>query len=246
MGHRSVKRLAVFSVARSLRMRTLQARAVGPFGFQPDNNATRIFEYPWAFHAVPVGPGDMVVDLGGSLAGLQFVLSKQGARVVNVDPSESASMGWGVDERTFATLNRAFGTSVELRKEFLEDAKIEADSIDRIYCISTIEHIPIEELPSLARELRRILKPGGFAVFTIDLFFDLAPFTNRECNVSGRNIDVCWLVGQSGLELFEGETSELFGYPDFDPPDILSRGMEFAQGDYAFNVAQAFVLRKPH
>src|SRR4051794_32914880 len=38
----------------------------GPFGFQPDNNRTRIAEYPWAFFATPLEPGMKAVDIGGS------------------------------------------------------------------------------------------------------------------------------------------------------------------------------------
>jgi SAM-dependent methyltransferase len=184
--------------------------------------------------------------LGGSLGGFQFVLSKQGAKVINVDPGDSATMGWPVDHRTIARLNKAFGTNVELRKEFLQHAKITPGSIDRIYCISTIEHIPLAQLPELAHEVHRVLKPGGFAVMTIDLFFDLAPFTNRESNIHGRNVDVAWLVSQTQLELHQGDRAELFGYPEFDPQLVLSRAMEFTQGNIALNVAQALVLRKPH
>ena len=236
--------MAVSKLAKRFGSLEWQARAVGPFGFQPDNNATRTFEYPWAFHAVPVGPGHTVVDLGGSLGGLQFVLSKQGARVVNVDPAENASMGWPVDGQTIARLNGAFGTAVELRKTFLEDAGFASGSVDRLYCISTLEHVPASELASLAREIGRILKPGAFAVLTIDLFYDLAPFTSRSSNLHGRNIDVRALVADSGLDLHIGDQSQLCGYPEFDPEAILSRAMEFVQGNIALNTAQALVLKK--
>src|SRR5438046_146307 len=70
-----------------LRRREVQWRAprlVGPFGFQL-NNDTRRFEYPWAFHSVPVEPGMRCLEVGGSLSGFQFVLAWSGAEVVNVD-----------------------------------------------------------------------------------------------------------------------------------------------------------------
>jgi 2-polyprenyl-3-methyl-5-hydroxy-6-metoxy-1,4-benzoquinol methylase len=244
-GHVEPTRRVIHSLAKRLRLPVVQARAIGPFGFQSGNNATRRFEYPWAFYAVPVSSDHTVIDLGGSLGGLQFVLAKQGARVINVDPSETATMGWAVDHKTIALLNRAFGTSVELRRRFLQDASIEEDSVDRIYCISTIEHIPQDELPELAATIGRILKPGGFAVLTVDLFFDLAPFTDRISNYHGTNVNIRWLIEKTGLKLFRGETSELFGYPEFDSSSILSRAMEFTQGNVALNVAQAVVLQKP-
>jgi len=152
-GYQTLARRAAYAVVRRLGALRLQARALGPFGFQPDNNATRRFEYPWAFHAVAVEPGHVCIDLGGSLGGLQFVLSKQGARVVNIDPSEQAPMGWPLDQDTFAALNRAFGTSVELRRTFLQDAGVPDSSVDRLYCISTLEHVPDGDRLRLAAEM---------------------------------------------------------------------------------------------
>ena len=222
----------------------LQAKAIGPFGFQPDNNATRSFEYPWAFFAVPVNSSHTVIDLGGSLGGLQFVLSSAGAQVITVDPAESAAMGWPLDTTVLRRLNRVFGTTVELRKCFLADAGFADKSVDRVYCISTLEHIPHADALSTGETIARVLRPGGFAVLTVDLFYDLAPFTSRQTNAHGRNLDVREFVEASGLELYSGDRSELCGYPEFDPQGILSRAMEFVQGDIALNTAQCLVLRK--
>lgn len=222
----------------------VQARVLGPFAFQPGNSSTRRFEYPWAFHAVPVEAGKVVVDLGGSLGGLQFVLSRAGAKVINVDPGEKAAMGWPVSGVTIAALNRAFGTSVELRSAFLHEAGLADESVDTLYSISTLEHVPVDELGSLAAEIGRILRPGGHAVLTVDLFYDLSPFTARETNVHGRNIDLRSFVAATGLRLLVGDPAELCGYPEFDPQVILSRGTEFVQGNWALNTAQALVLVK--
>src|ERR1700677_1867626 len=89
-GHPQLARRALYEMGRRAGSLELQAKAIGPFGFQPDNNATRAFEYPWAFFAVPVTMSHPVFDLGGSLGWLQFVLSRTGAWVITVDPAESA------------------------------------------------------------------------------------------------------------------------------------------------------------
>lgn len=234
----------VDAAARLSGSRVLRARALGPFGFQPGNNATRVFEYPWAALAVPVEAGEIVVDIGGSLGGLQFVLAKEGASVINVDPSDAAAMGWPLDQETFADMNRAFGTTVELRKRFLADAGIESESVDNVYCISTIEHIPQAEIASLMKEIRRILRIGGHAILTVDLFYDLTPFTDRSANVHGTNIDIAALIGASGMTLVQGDRAQLNGYPEFDPRVVLSQAQDHVQGHLAVNTAQAFVLRK--
>jgi 2-polyprenyl-3-methyl-5-hydroxy-6-metoxy-1,4-benzoquinol methylase len=217
----------------------------GPFGFQGDNNRTRRAEYPWAFFATPLDPGMTAVDIGGSLGGFQFALARQGLKVINVDPGEAASRGWPVDPATIATLNKRFKTDIEIRKAFLHEAGIADASVDRVFCISTIEHIPQSELPQLMAEVGRILRPGGRAVLTVDLFFDLAPFTSRKENVHGTNVEVSSLVEWSGLELEVGDRRELNGFPEFDKEFVQSELDNLLWGDVGPCVAQCFVLRKP-
>lgn len=232
-------------VLRRQGLRSRLPRAVGPFGFQPDNSITRRFEYPWAFHAARLRPGMTAVEIGGSLAGLQFVLAREGMKVVNVDPGERAAVGWPVTQASINRLNRAFGTDVELRSCFLEEAGLESASVDLVYSISTIEHIPVELLPSLLGEVRRILAPGGRCVLTVDLFLDLEPFSHRTRNITGANVDVRWLVEQSGLRLEQGDRAELYGFPEFDPKRIMGNLFSYQYGTYYPSLAQALVLVKP-
>ena len=219
-------------------------KVVGPFGFQPDNSITRRFEYPWAYHAVPLAPGMRAVEIGGSLAGLQFVLSKEGIRMINVDPGERAARGWPVNQESIGRLNRAFDTDVELRNCYIEEAALDGASVDLVYSISTIEHIPLDLLPSILAEVNRILVPGGRFVLTVDLFLDLEPFSYQTENITGRNVDVRWLVETSGLELEQGDRSELFGYPEFDPKQVMGNLFSYEYGHYYPSLAQALVLVK--
>jgi SAM-dependent methyltransferase len=217
---------------------------VGPFGFQADNCETRRFEYPWAYHCTPLGRGMSAVDVGASLSGFQFVLARTGLDVINVDPGDSATMGWPLDERSFTRLNRAFRTHVQLRRCFLHEAGIADDSVDRVYCISTIEHIPEDELPRLLAEIRRVLKPSGRAVLSVDLFLDLWPFTHRTTNPSGHNVDIRWLVDESKLDLVAGTREELHGFDEFEPDRILSQLGEYIYGSRVPALAQTLVLGK--
>jgi SAM-dependent methyltransferase len=213
------------------------------FAYQP-NSPTREFEYPWAWYAVPVVRGATVVDLGGSLAGFQFALSRAGCRVINVDPGESATgRGWPVDCESMARLNRAFGTDVALVNATLQAAKLRESSVDVVYPISTIEHIPDVELPDTMREVARILKPGGSCVLTVDLFLNLEPFTDRTANRYGTNVSVKSLVDASGLLLVLGKTDELYGYPDFDHRRVLASLYDKLVGEYPV-LAQCLVLTK--
>jgi SAM-dependent methyltransferase len=237
---------ALCHVVNRNRPRLLAPRLFGAFAFQPGNSDTRTFEYPWAYFATPLSPGMHVLDLGGSLAGFQFALASAGANVVNVDPGERAAMGWQVTPARHSRLNRAFGTSVELRNCFLEQAGIPSGSVDRVFSISTIEHIPKSSLPSIMGEIYRVLAPGGRCILTVDLFLDLEPFSDRVENLVGTNVDIRWLVESSGLDLVVGDPSELYGYPTFDPRAVLANLYEYFYGASYPALAQALVLEKPH
>ena len=164
--------------------------------------------------------------------------------MTNVDPGEAASgVGWPCTPTNIRRLNRAFGTDVNLENCTLDQAHISDTSVDRVFSISAIERIPEGELPGLADDIRRILKPGGRVVLTIDLFLDLAPFTNRTENRFGWNIDVKAFVDRLGMEMVVGDERELNGYPSFDPERVLSELSELLYGSYPA-CAQLLVLRK--
>ncbi|MEY2420247.1 MAG: hypothetical protein QOI95_314 [Acidimicrobiaceae bacterium] len=226
----------------------LAIRVGGPFCVQGNSN-TREVEYPWAYFESRLEPGLEVVELGGALAGFQFVLSKQGCHVMNVDPGEEDQAYWELairlDDDTMARLNRLFRTDVVLVGSTLAQARLASNSVDRVISISTIEHILPSHLPDLGKEIGRVLRPGGLCVLTIDMFLDLQPFTDKLENPYGRNIDVRALVDATGLELVMGDRSELLGFDDCDPNGILRNLGEFYMG-YGYPVcAQALVLAKP-
>src|SRR4051812_30140812 len=69
----------------------------GPFTFQP-NSRTREYEYPWAFAQIRsrIAKGT-ILEIGGGVSGMQFVLARAGYDVINVDPGlEAKGRGWPV------------------------------------------------------------------------------------------------------------------------------------------------------
>lgn len=216
----------------------------GPFAFQP-NSTLRQFEYPWAFHAVSLRPGQRVLEIGGGLSGFQFVLDRMGCRVVNVDPGmEAKGVGWPCDPERMAMLNKLFGTNVELRNTTVADARLEPDSFDCAYSISVIEHLPDDDIDDVVQHVYRVLKPGGHFVLTVDLFLNLRPFTDRETNEYGRNIDVRSLVERAPFRLVQGDPAELYGFPEFDKERIQSQLERYLVGSYPA-LTQVLVLQKP-
>jgi SAM-dependent methyltransferase len=244
-----LKRLALRKVLRRLGLadHDVSLRLGGPFALQ-GNNDTRTVEYPWAFAATPLGPGLDVVEIGGALSGFQFALAKAGCRVVNVDPGDDDEY-WGLslpmNRQTMGRLNRVFRTDVDLRVTTIQSAGLGDASADRVFSISVVEHFPEQELAALAREIHRVLRPGGMCVLTIDLFLDLDPFTSKQSNEYGRNTNVRELVEATGLELIVGDRAELVGYDEFDAQSILMNLSEYYIGSGYPVCAQALVLAKP-
>jgi len=127
----------------------------------------------------------------------------------------------------------------------LQEARLRADEVDTIYSVSTIEHIPLAEIPSLMQEISRVLKPGGFCVLTVDLFLNLQPFSRRTSNEFGTNVPPWLLVESSGLQLVQGNPSELLGFAEFDEREILAHLDEYLIGSSYPALAQCLVLQKP-
>lgn len=172
-----------------------------------------------------------IVELGAGASGFQFMLSQLGVEVISVDPLEnpSDSVDWVFTNRGFDHLNSVFGGKVKFIRNRIERAGLPEASVDCVFAISVLEHVPEEGIGSLVREVARILRPGGVLVATIDLFLDLWPFTEKKTNQFGSNISVRNLVEISGLQLMRGNRDELCGFDEFVPERIASRarGGEF-------------------
>ena len=227
----------------------------GPFGFQR-TSLTRQFEYPWAFDIAGLQPGMRVIDVGGWLSGFQVALADAGCEVFNVDPSVPEDTRWTtshtVNQPASAREQHAqflsyFGADVTLIEQRLQDAQLDRGTFDRIFAISVIEHVDQAEAEEMTRAMGRLLAPGGRAVLTIDLFFDIPPFGVLERNFWGTNIDVSSLVRSSGLELVFGDPAELYGFAEFEPEQVAA-----AANKDSYNlsllypvVSQLVVLQKP-
>ncbi len=189
-------------------------RTRGPFAFQP-NTSTRGYEYPWAFHQVhELGPS-RVLEIGGALSGLQFVLAKSGHEVHNVDPFLDYGTGQYETDPIVehAALNRSFGTHVVLHRSTLPEANL-TGQFSAVLCISTIEHLSEEDIASTLARAKEVLAPGGLLVLTVDLFLNLEPFSDRKTNQWGNNTSIAWLEELVGFEMVVGIRSELYGYPE--------------------------------
>ncbi|MCB0324243.1 MAG: class I SAM-dependent methyltransferase [Bdellovibrionales bacterium] len=217
-------------------------RLRGPFCIQP-NNDTRRYEYPWAYFALPRPHGLQVMDLGGGLSGFQFVLAREGLKVVNVDPG-TAEKGWPVNQASIDRLNRIFGAAVQLKNCTLADAAIAPGTFDRVYCLSVLEHFSVAQFSSVVDSVWACLKPGGHFVVTADLFLDLEPFTSRKENEWGTNFPIARLLEHPGFECTYGSVDEIYGSATFDSDRIQSNLAAYLIGGFYPVLVQCLILRK--
>jgi SAM-dependent methyltransferase len=206
-----------------------EAKLCGPFCWQ-SNNSIRVFEYPWAYHAIRRRGSQLrVLEVGGGLSGLQFVLAAEGDYVLNVDPGQN-DLGWKYDGDLHQRLCRALKAPVQLFPKKIDSLEAPPHSFDVVLSVSALEHFPDADLAMLAGAMRRLLKPDGIVVMTIDLFLDLQPFSEREENEWGRNLDVREFLNMSGLRLDDGNPAELLGFPEFNPAQIMGNLATYAIG----------------
>ncbi len=218
-------------------------RLNGPFSWQV-NNTTRAFEYPWAFYAAPLAPGMRALEIGGGLSGFQFVLDRAGCTVTNVVPGlEAAGTRWPCDRTSIEKINRLFGTRVELLNTSFEKVDLTKESFDRAYSISVIEHLAPAEAMNLSGRIYDLRKPGGFFIFTIDLFINLEPFTTRKSNEYGTNVNVKAFIETAPFKVVSANLAELYGYPEFDRDKIQSNLESYFLGGYP-SLVQCVVLQK--
>jgi 2-polyprenyl-3-methyl-5-hydroxy-6-metoxy-1,4-benzoquinol methylase len=219
-------------------------RIRGPFAFQA-NNGTRVFEYPWVYSKIAAHAGSArldIVEIGGSLAGMQWVLAREGHRVTNVDPGMAArGVGWEVGTERHEELSRTFDAPVRLINRTLDQANLPDQSADVVLSVSTIEHFAPPDLAEFATHARRILRPNGIVVLTIDLFLDLAPFSAVASHDYGTNVDVRALLSDAGLTLRDGVPAEIHGFPEFSAGGVMANLRNYLVGQPYPALAQCLV-----
>ncbi len=131
----------------------------------PEKWWSRKYEYPWACQQIVAG--ERVVDAGcGDIHPLKYILADAAKEAYAID-SDPAAIG---EARKYAhkpALNYIVG---DLRRMALKD-----ESIDTLFCISTVEHLDRKAFAGSLREFLRVLRPGGRLVLTADL-----PYNRRK------------------------------------------------------------------
>lgn len=137
------------------------------------HNWSRVWEYPYAYlnilAALDTGilkSGSQVVDLGSGVTFFPFVVARKGLQVscADIDPTNDTDLKKAIQVEPAApgsvTSLLINGTNLPFKDE----------SVDLLYCISVLEHIP--QPWGLLGEIGRCVKKGGRIIITMDLAMD--------------------------------------------------------------------------
>lgn len=154
---------------------------------------SRKWEYPWAVQAADLGNKPLrTLDVGGGGSPFAEYLAQQGYESVVIDPSldqggssiisrekgvyrNIRSLGfWSITRMT--GINPIWGSPAKREVSPVRyypysatDIKFPDNHFDRVFCLSVMEHIPVEIWPDCIKEFERVLKPKGRLIITLDM-----------------------------------------------------------------------------
>ena len=129
---------------------------------------SRFWEYPWAIINSKVSKDMKVLDVGcGRAPFLPYLGKVIGCKAHGVDYDGSGCVEdglWGCDEG----FNAEYNFTVK-KADAREHIPFPGNHFDRVFCISTIEHMSTgDEVRRAVKEMVRVLKPSGLLVITVD------------------------------------------------------------------------------
>jgi 2-polyprenyl-3-methyl-5-hydroxy-6-metoxy-1,4-benzoquinol methylase len=184
------------------------------------NHYPRVFEYSWLCEqSNNLLEESNILDIGAGVSPLPLWFAERRCRVVTVDNHELDRTGSNVatwNEWGFLDYASLHSRITSRNCDMLD---VTETDFDLIYSVSVIEHLPAETRRQFFSGLRRILRPGGVFLATIDL----VPGTDELWNMSeGRTVeerslhgtieDVMAELSQAGLTIRQWEVRrELHG-----------------------------------
>jgi len=132
----------------------VSARTVARYAHPPADTA---YPLEFAYHQLGDVAGRRVVDLGCGSGANTALLANRGAHVWAVDISQDLLR---LGQRRLAASGRAGGAAFVAASA--HDLPFPDESIDVVFGMAILHHL---DLDLVSRELRRVLKPGGRAIF---------------------------------------------------------------------------------
>ncbi len=137
---------------------------------------TRCWEYSWIVENGQFESGMKCLDAGCGQSPFLLFLHELGCESHGLDYLQGEK---GTDPQTYGITKELIDScagKVEYHHGSMFQAPFEDSVFDRISCISVLEHILTPEQPRAhypcLNEMKRILKPGGLLIVTVDYFLN--------------------------------------------------------------------------
>ncbi len=192
---------------------------------------TRCWEYPWVLENGKFETGLKCLDAGCGRSPIPAYLYGLGCEAHGLDYLQGEKGDYpdtyGIPKSWIKTWDK----KILYHHGTLFDAPFPDNTFDRITCLSVLEHIltpkaPHAHYPAL-KEMKRILKPGGLLIITVDYFLnqDVTPDYDYRDDISFLQMDP--FVGDSYFTTRE----EMIADEDiFVIPPQMYMEMGFGQG----------------
>lgn len=154
---------------------------------------SRRWEYPWAILTAELGQEPLsILDVGGGGSPFAPCLAKNGHTCCVIDPLLITCLNFSFNKtkgiyrnmrslffnlilkitrvkRLWGCQSSAIRTPVNYYPYSATNIGFPDSSFDRVFCLSVMEHIPIETWGDCMREFERVLRPGGRLIVTLDM-----------------------------------------------------------------------------
>lgn len=128
---------------------------------------TRIWEYPFVWHAIQkYKPAGRILDVGSALTFFPLFLASRGYQVLATD-IDSRMKEWNAQMLPRLD-NQMLSQNMEYRTIDVGSIGPDLGAFDIVTSVSVFEHLPRIELERGLRSVKNILKAGGLFIFTID------------------------------------------------------------------------------
>jgi SAM-dependent methyltransferase len=142
-------------------------------GYTPDQWGIKAHNRPWIDHAGAFAAGQKVIEVGGAYSTLPKYLAEKydleawvGDDFGKHSGEESSWTRWG-DPLDLQTKNNAVKYIFQPFGVFSHEYP--DGYFDRIFSVSTLEHIPYEHRLKVFQDMNRCMRPGGMQLHTIDI-----------------------------------------------------------------------------
>lgn len=213
------------------------------------NYGTRCWEYPWILENSRFDKGLKCLDAGCGQSPLPAYLHEIGCEAHGLDYLQGEKGDYpetyGIPKKWI----KMFDGKVKYHHGTMFNSPFSDNTFDRITCVSVLEHIlkpeePHAHYPCLS-ELRRILKPDGLLIVTVDYF------VNPELTPGYDYIDDITYLGMAPLDpggpVYTREDITLDEDAYFIPPQMyleMGYGRGFNKKIYHRLTSVGYILRK--